>query len=475
MGGASLEFLGFAVIVAVAYQLFRSAQWHNWILLLASFCLLSTFTHDYHALLPFVVFLAFGYCGLQIVRRRRSALAAFVIGTVLLFMYLKKYSLIPMEAFLPFPVLTVGLSYILFRVLHLMIDTDSGAIQGMVGPLEYLVYTLNFTTLVSGPIQRYQDFKKTMEEAATKRPGLRSIGEAVERIIVGLFKTNALALVLSDVQNSAIAELSRGGARHFAMGVISFTAYPLFLYCNFSGYIDMVIGIGRLLGITLPENFQRPFSSDSFSEFWNRWHITLSAWLRTYVYTPLLISLMRKYPMEKLEPVWAVSAFFVTFFLVGVWHGQTDAFLFFGFLQGLGVSMNKLYQILMMKGMGRKAFRSLSSSHPYVIAARGLTFTWFTFTLLWFWSNFNQIGKLFAALGWQQVVLVWLAIWVGASVILATWEFLRAAVLSIQWRGNLVIESRYWRTAWDTALAITSAAVMLLSNQPAPELVYKAF
>jgi D-alanyl-lipoteichoic acid acyltransferase DltB (MBOAT superfamily) len=314
-----------------------------------------------------------------------------------------------------------------------------------------------------------------IDVALPKRPDIFEIGDAIERIVVGFFKTNVLTLILSDAQTSAIAELSRSGDHMLSQGVVAFAAYPLFLYCNFSGYIDIVIGIARLLGITLPENFNRPFSSDSFIEFWNRWHITLSEWLRTYVYNPLLMNLMRKYPSVRLEPVWAVFAFFVTFFLVGAWHGQTQAFLFFGFLQGFGVSMNKLYQIVMAKRMGRKAYRALTSRWYYVIVARGLTFTWFTFTLLWFWSNFEQIGKLFATLGVSGVLLVWLVIWVGSSLILAAWEWLRERFLSLQWQGIPVLYSRYWRTAWNTGLVLIAAAVTVLSNQPAPELVYKAF
>jgi D-alanyl-lipoteichoic acid acyltransferase DltB (MBOAT superfamily) len=282
-------------------------------------------------------------------------------------------------------------------------------------------------------------------------------------------------VILTNAQTNALGVLAQPGGGHFVAGLIAFASYPFFLYCNFSGYIDMVIGIARLLGIELPENFNRPFSSESFIEFWSRWHITLSEWFRNYVYNPLLMGLMRKYPAENLEAVWAVLAFFFTFFLVGVWHGQTPSFLFYGVLQGFGVSANKLYQIVMAKRLGRKRFKALSSQPIYVTFARGLTFTWFTFTLLWFWSNFEQIGKFFGSLGVWRVVEVWFTIWVGASILLAAWEWVRKAFLSIQWQGVSVLESRYWRTAWDTGLVLVASAVVLLSNQPAPELVYRAF
>jgi D-alanyl-lipoteichoic acid acyltransferase DltB (MBOAT superfamily) len=85
-------------------------------------------------------------------------------------------------------------------------------------------------------------------------------------------------------------------------------SYPLYLYSNFSGYIDVVIGIARFLRMRLPENFNRPFSSDNFLNFWSRWHITLSEWLKTYVHNPLLLNLMRRYPAPGLQAFWGVLA-----------------------------------------------------------------------------------------------------------------------------------------------------------------------
>jgi hypothetical protein len=257
--------------------------------------------------------------------------------------------------------------------------------------------------------------------------------------------------------------------------VAAIASYPFFLYCNFSGYIDVVIGIGELLGFTLPENFNRPFSSDNFIEFWSRWHITLSNWLKTYVYNPLLMALMRRFPSASLETVWLAIALFVTFFLVGVWHGQTSEFIFFGFLQGFGVAANRVYQIFMTKRLGRKRFKSLSTNSYYVAISRGFTFTWFTFTLLWFWSNWRQIGAIRASLSGAAEPAVWLAILAGSTLLLAAWEAGRKRVLAVQCDGVPLVHSPYWRTAQSTALAVVVLVVTLLMNQSAPDIVYKAF
>jgi D-alanyl-lipoteichoic acid acyltransferase DltB (MBOAT superfamily) len=467
------------MIVAAAYQLSVSTLWRQLLLLAASCRFLSTFTQDYRAYVPFIGFLLFGFLGLQLVARGNVHAFPLVITlTLVFFARIKKYSFFPATTFLRFSYLTLGLSYILFRILHLIIDTHNGLLKKTINPLQYLVYTMNFMTLVSGPIQKYPEFiamiEEPVEEPKSVRPTLPAIGLAVERIVRGIFKTNVLALIFSDLHGKATAQAVFGGDAPLHL-LVAILTYPLFLYCNFSGYIDIVIGMASWFGITLPENFNRPFSSDSFIGFWSRWHITLSGWLKVYVYNPLLMGLMRRNPARTMEPVWAVLAFFLTFFLVGVWHGQTAAFLFFGFLQGLGVSMNKLYQILMTKRLGVKAYRSMSSNPYYVLTARGLTFTYFTFTLLWFWSTWNQIGSLFSILGWKNTAEVWLAIFVVASLTLAAWEALRAAVLSVQWHGRSFVDSRYWRTAWNTGLMVIVLAVALLLHQPVPEIVYGTF
>jgi D-alanyl-lipoteichoic acid acyltransferase DltB (MBOAT superfamily) len=428
------------------------------------------------SIVPFAVFVLAGYAGLWLMRAgNKTLLAPLVIGILLLFIWLKKYAFLPSASFLSFPYLGLGLSYILFRVLHLIIDARNDALPDHVGFFTYLNYTLNLTTLVSGPIQRYQQFHKSYFGAPAWLT-LREVGEAIERIIVGFFKVNVLGLLFSMVHNWGLQpNPGMTLATRCAMGIAAFGSYPLFLYCNFSGYIDIVIAIARLLHIELPENFNRPFSSDSFLTFWTRWHITLSEWLKFYVYNPLMMFFMRRYPSEAFEPYFGVGAFFVTFFLNGVWHGQTSVFVFFGVLNGLGTSLNKLYQILMARRMGRKGYKSLGQNPVYVAFSRGLTFSWVALTQVWFWSDWRQIAQLRAGYGWAALGLIWCAIFLTATVLLALWEAARAVLLGIEWLGTPVLLSRYSRTAWSTALLVVSVAIAALLSQRAPDIVYKAF
>jgi D-alanyl-lipoteichoic acid acyltransferase DltB (MBOAT superfamily) len=479
MGSASLEFIGFSLLVAVVYNLSRAVAWRQSILLLASLAFLSFFSLNAITWLPLAAFLAFGFLSIRLIQsgRNRTLFLLLLVAGILAFIWLKKYTFLPEALFLKFPYVTLGLSYIFFRVLHLIIDAKDGAIPQKIGIVSYLNYTLNFTTLVSGPIQRYQDFAEMELAASPLSVDVTVFGKAFERIIIGFFKVNVLSLAFSALQSHALSSLA--SQRTFSSktlgAVVIAASYPLYLYCNFSGYIDIVIGIARLLRIELPENFNRPFSSDNFMNFWSRWHITLSEWLKNYVYNPLLIGLMRKYPSPAIGPFLGVFAFFVTFFLVGVWHGQTSVFLFFGVLQGLGVSVTKLYQILMGNWLGRKQYRALSNGAVYNVLARGLTFTWFTFTLLWFWSNWRQLGTIVHQLDAGSIAAAWLVIFFGSAVLLALWELVRAWLLSFQWENQPLLLSRYVRTVWDTALVVIALATVMLLNAPAPDIVYKAF
>jgi D-alanyl-lipoteichoic acid acyltransferase DltB (MBOAT superfamily) len=340
-----------------------------------------------------------------------------------------------------------------------------------------LLYTLNFTTFITGPVQRYDAFAADQFATNPIPLGPRVIGLQLERIVRGFFKVNVLGMLFHAFQEDAINQMAQPVSYEFKIWAAFRVAvlYPLFLYCNFSGYIDIVIAIARLMRVRLPENFDRPFSSSSFIEFWTRWHITLSAWFKTYVYNPLLVALMRRVTSSTLQTLLGVISFLVTFFLVGVWHGRTSEFVFFGVLQGGGVAVNKLWELGLTRALGRRGYKALAQNAIYIAFGRGLTFAWVGFTLFWFWGDWSRIDKIFAALQPQQWALVWLAIWLCATVVLAVWEWLRASLLSIQTAEGPVLTSRYALVVYASALGLGAFVMTLLLNQPAPGVVYKAF
>jgi len=476
----SLEFFGFTFIVATLFRLAPKAQWRRAIMLVANVVFLAGFASKPAAYTPLAAFLAFGYAALHVIQggdvRSPPTSGAFVFAILAAFVWLKKYSFVPRDALLPFPYVVVGLSYIFFRVLHLLIDASQDALPERIRLIDYLGYTLNFSCLVSGPIQRYQDYARVGPSAPAPLDVMVT-GEALERIITGFFKVSVVSVALLALHDHALGTLSSEQAlgERVLLGVAIIALYPLYLYANFSGYTDCVIGAGRILGLVLPENFARPFTAANFMDFWSRWHITLSSWLKTYVYSPLLLISMRRLASPYFEPWLAVAAFFVTFFLVGVWHGQTSEFLFFGVLQGGGVAVNKLYQIMMTTRLGRRRYRALCENLAYRSLARGMTFAWFAFTLLWFWSNWRQLGTLASTLGSVTCLVVGVALVIIADIALVALEAVRSCARRWLWLGGPILLSRYWRTVWGTTLAVVSFAVLAVMNMKAPDIVYQAF
>ncbi len=430
---ASFAFLAFSAAVAALYNLLRPAAWRSAVLFAANLVFLASFSHDLRSFVPLLVFLALGYLSIRVMLRPhpRALFSVVLCATVLLFIWLKKYTFLPGRSFLVFAYTTLGLSYIFFRVLHMIIDAHEGSLKEEVTPLAYLNYTLNFTTLISGPIQYYPDFLR--QHLAPVRPGLtiQDMGFGLERIVTGFFKVNVLSLLLSLLQHNRIDTLasSQPLLSRAVTGAVIAAAYPFYLFFNFSGYCDIVIGVAIFLRIRLPENFNRPFSTTNFLDFWNHWHMTLSGWLKRYVYTPLVISLMRRFPSSEAELPIGVLAFFVTFFLIGVWHGRTSEFLFYGVLLGAGVSLNKLYQVLLARSLGKKRYKALSNNFLYNTVCRGLNFTFFAFYLLWFWSTWKDLGAMNRALDVGGEALAWLFIFLASTLGLALWDALRGLAL----------------------------------------------
>ena len=475
----SYVFLGFVAIVAAVINISSKPAWRRGVFFVANIVFVLLITHDALQLLPFAGFLAAGFICLLLMERVKQAPLYFgcVAAVLFLFCWLKHYSFVPHGLFLPFAYFTVGISYVFFRVMHLIIDARDGALPNRVNLVSYLSYTLNFTCLFSGPIQLYQDYVKS--EVQVPAPlTVASAGEATYRIVTGFFKVAVVSALLYYVQTRCLSAVVPGMdlRDRVLYGSLVLAVYPLYLYYNFSGYTDFVIGAARFMRLELPENFRAPFFSEGFMEFWNRWHMTLSNWLKRYVYTPLLMGLMRRMPAPGLANGFNVFAYFVTFFLIGLWHGQTPMFFMYGVFLGLGVSANKLYQIVMIKRLGRAGYRALCARPLYRSASRGLTYAWFAFSLLWFWASWPQLAGLAAQLGAAGTLLASATVWVVSAAILSLLVMLGSRMLRSEGAsGGLQWNSIYVRTALGSAMAVLIVSVTVILNAPAPAIVYKAF
>ena len=444
-------------------------------------------------ILPLAIFLMLGFAIVELIRRHpsRLALGAGIVATIVPFVFFKHYTFLSSVPSWPLPYLVVGFSYILFRLLHMMIDTQAGELP-RIRPLAFFNYTCNFLTFVSGPIQRYQDFAESYRR---KNDALNpdEVFAVFSRIASGFFKV----LVISAIADYLFLSLTRavlGADRNSAqygpleppsdvhlpllpIAVIyaaAAVAYTTYLYYNFSGYMDIVIGIGRLLGQQLPENFNRPFLARNFFEFWSRWHMTLSEWFKTYMFNPLLKLLAGSLGSRASMPYLGVLAFFATFLVMGIWHGTTTVFVVYGLFLGAGASANKLWQLVMAGMLGRKSLRALSQRLAYVYFCRGLTAAYFSVALTCFWVNGHQFVGLMRNLGVigaiGSVALITLAASLAMMVLdlAKSWaigmtDSLRAAAKGLVLR-NLLLAGRVL-----VILAVSSFF------HRAPEFVYRVF
>jgi alginate O-acetyltransferase complex protein AlgI len=224
----------------------------------------------------------------------------------------------------------LGFSYLAFRLLHTLRDRQLGRLPALSLP-EYASYMLFFPALTAGPIDRAERFAKDLRSQPTDRVAL--LVDGGQRLVVGLFRKFVLADLLGLV---ALSQFNYSQVKSTGWMWLMLYAYAFRIYFDFSGYTDIVIGLGRIMGIRLPENFDRPYLKPNMTAFWNSWHMTLAQWFRGYFFNPLTRSLrVRRNP----PPIFLVILLtqLATMALIGLWHGVTWNFLIWGLWHGLGL------------------------------------------------------------------------------------------------------------------------------------------
>jgi alginate O-acetyltransferase complex protein AlgI len=227
--------------------------------------------------------------------------------------------------------LPVGISFYTFESLSYTIDVYRGAIPQARSFSRFACFITFFPHLVAGPIVRASDFLPQLDKPPRLRA--RDVGEGTFLIATGLVKKVIFADYLA--VNLIDRVFDDPSAYSSAEVMIGLYAYTLQIFCDFSGYTDVARGSGMLFGLQLPENFDRPYQSKSPAEFWRRWHMTLSTWLRDYLYFPLGGS--------KVAPGRAYFNLFLTVALVGLWHGAAWTFIVYGCLHGSAMVIHRFF------------------------------------------------------------------------------------------------------------------------------------
>ena len=291
---------------------------------------------------------------------------------------------------LPLPAYLIGISYLAFRTSHLVLEVRNGVAR-MPSLCQYLGFCFFVPTMTVGPINSYSNYRR----AFAAEPPVFPMEQAALRILVGAVKYYFFASLCNRLTYEGL--FSDDHPHHLIDLPVAVISYYLFLYCNFSGFCDTAIGAAGLMGVPVPENFDNPFLARNVKDFWNRWHITLSVWMRDVVFSPL-----SKYLVRVLGPGRANHAVALTitvvFLLVGVWHGVGWNYAAFGAAHALGVVGNHYYTIWLKKRLGREGFKAYNENGWIRAAAVGLTFGYVAASLFLFANTFPDMKNIFTAL-----------------------------------------------------------------------------
>ena len=224
--------------------------------------------------------------------------------------------------------LPIGISFYTFQILSYVIDVYNGKVKVQKNIIKLATYVSLFPQLVAGPIVRYQTVEKELDDRVHS---FNNFAYGIRRFSIGLAKKVLIANALGELCTKAFALNEKTIIFFWIFGI----SYMLQLYFDFSAYSDMAIGLGRIFGFHFPENFNYPYISKSITEFWRRWHISLSTWFKDYVYIPLGGNRNGKYKQ--------IRNILIVWLLTGIWHGANWTFLIWGLLFGIILIIEKLW------------------------------------------------------------------------------------------------------------------------------------
>ena len=365
---SSITFLYYFLPIVLAVYFLAPRRGKNLVLLLASLVFYWWGEPRYVFLMLFTI--AFAYvCGLLIGRfRGRGAAKGFLIlsvaGELAVLGYFKYadfflstvHAALKTELSLLSIALPIGISFYTFQTLSYTVDVYRGTVAPQRSFLKLATYIAMFPQLIAGPIVRYRAVEGTLTERHTTAEDL---GQGLSRFVLGLSKK----VLLANQLGAFAAALQGSGEQTVLLAWLAAIAFALQIYFDFSGYSDMAIGLGRVLGFRFLENFNYPLIARSATEFWRRWHISLGSWFRDYVYIPLGGS--RKGRARQLFNI------LIVWLLTGLWHGAAGNFVLWGLFFAALLVLEKLFLLRVLEHLPRAV------GHGYLLFAAVIGFAVF--------------------------------------------------------------------------------------------------
>lgn len=358
----------------------RSKAAAAWWLALASLVFYAGWSWRYVPLLLASVGFNFA-CGLLLARLRdkpfavKGVLASGVAANLLLLGYFKyadffiaNWNLIFHDRVDPLHlVLPLGISFFTFTQIAFLVDTSKG-IATEPRFSHYLLFVTYFPHLIAGPVLHHKEMMPQFGSASTYRFSWSDVAVGTAIFAMGLFKKTVLADGIAPHVGGAFNAAARGDALHLLQAWGAVLAYTLQLYFDFSGYSDMAIGLSRMFGVKLPLNFDSPYKAHNISDFWRRWHMTLSRFLRDYLYVPL--------GGNRHGKVRRYLNLIITMVLGGLWHGAAWTFAVWGLLHGVYLAVNHAFQAI--KPRLPRVIR-----RPWLAAAMSISLTYLVVVIGW--------------------------------------------------------------------------------------------
>lgn len=291
-------------------------------------------------------------------------------------------------------ILPLGISFYTFSAIGYIIDVKRGEIESR-NFEDVLTYISFFPKITSGPIQRSNDFFSQLD--MRKQLGVSSFVPGIEIFLFGLFKKIVLADRLSVFVNQVYDMPNTFSSVTVLLGVI---AYSFQIYFDFSGYSDMAIGVGKMLGFDMPENFNLPYLAHNVTELWKRWHITLSTWLMKYLYISL--------GGNRKGKIRTYINLVLTMVIGGIWHGANWTYVFWGLLHGLALAVHKAW--MEITNSAKKTHSVISNVVSILLTFSFTTFCWIFFRADTIKDAFLIIGRIFSFKKGVSQPYMWLII-----------------------------------------------------------------